>query len=161
MEPIVSLESVRADLAIRAPELSLILTEDSTATVEEAAQVHGVVPDQIAKTLGVRLGSGEDARIVLVVMAGTKRLDNRKAREALGAKPRFLNGEEVLAETSHPPGGVCPFGLPSPIPVYCDISLQAFDMVIPAAGSLNASVMLSPAHLADLTGAEWVQVAQD
>jgi len=154
-----SLESVKADLAQRAPDLSVIVTSSSTATVEEAAATHGVEPDQIAKTLGVKVGSGSNARTVLVVMAGTKRLDNRLTKEALGGRPRFLNGEEVLALTSHPPGGVCPFGLPEPLPVYCDDSLRAFGQIIPAGGATNASVVLTPQRLADLTSATWVKVS--
>ncbi|GAP23176.1 YbaK/EbsC family protein [Gluconobacter sp. NFX36] len=154
-----SLESVKADLATRAPDLSVVVTSSSTATVEEAAATHGVEPDQIAKTLGVKVGSGPNARTVLVVMAGTKRLDNRLTKETLGGRPRFLNGEEVLALTSHPPGGVCPFGLPEPLPVYCDDSLRAFEQIIPAGGATNASVILTPQRLAELTSATWVKVS--
>ncbi|MDI6652058.1 YbaK/EbsC family protein [Gluconobacter japonicus] len=150
-----SLESVKADLATRAPDLSVVVTSSSTATVEEAAATHGVEPDQIAKTLGVKVGSGPNARTVLVVMAGT----NRLTKETLGGRPRFLNGEEVLALTSHPPGGVCPFGLPEPLPVYCDDSLRAFEEIIPAGGATNASVVLTPQGLAELTSATWVKVS--
>lgn len=152
-----SLDSVRAELARLAPELSIIDEGRSTATVLEAAEVHGVEPDQIAKTLCVDVGG----RIVLVVMAGTARLDNRRAREALGGKPRFLGPEAVLEATSHPVGGVCPFGLPAPLPVYCDESLQAFEEIIPAAGSITASVRMTPQRLVDLTGGLWVHVRQD
>ncbi len=45
-----SLESVRAFLAERAPDILVIETAVSSATVELAAQAHGVEPDQIAKT---------------------------------------------------------------------------------------------------------------
>ncbi len=58
------------------------------------------------------------------------RLDNRKFKDTFGAKGRMLNAEEVVAVTSHPVGGVCPFGLPSPLPIYCDISLKRFDEVV-------------------------------
>ena len=43
----------------------------------------------------------------------------------------MLDAETVQALTSHPVGGVCPFGLATPLPVYCDLSLQAFDEVVP------------------------------
>jgi prolyl-tRNA editing enzyme YbaK/EbsC (Cys-tRNA(Pro) deacylase) len=62
--------------------------------------------------------------------------------------------------TSHPVGGVCPFGLPQPLPIYCDRSLERFEEVVPAAGATNAAVRLSPRRLAELTGAEWVDVCQ-
>lgn len=151
-----SLESVRAELARLAPDLTIVDDGRSTATVLEAAAVHGVAPDQIAKTLCVEAGG----RIALVVMAGTAKLDNRRAREVLGGKPRFLGAEAVMDATSHPVGGVCPFGLPSPLPIYCDLSLQAFGEIIPAAGAVTASIRLSPSRLIALTGGVWVNVRQ-
>jgi prolyl-tRNA editing enzyme YbaK/EbsC (Cys-tRNA(Pro) deacylase) len=152
-----SLESVRAFLAANAPDLSVIVTDKSSATVLLAAEALGVEPGQIAKTLSVRVGD----RVVLVVTKGTARLDNKKARDALGAKPRMLGADEVVALTGHPVGGVCPFGLTTPLQVYCDVSLKEFDDVWPAAGSVNSSVRLSPARMAELTDATWVDVCQD
>jgi Cys-tRNA(Pro) deacylase len=149
-----SLESVRADLALKAPEIAIIDQGASTATVLEAAAVLGVEPARIAKTLSLRIGDA----IVLVVARGDARLDNRKARAALGGKPRMLGAEEVEALTGHPVGGVCPFGLATPLPVYCDVSLQAFDTVFPAAGARTASVELSPERLSTITGGQWVDV---
>ncbi|TGR68426.1 YbaK/EbsC family protein, partial [Mesorhizobium sp. M2D.F.Ca.ET.223.01.1.1] len=71
-----------------------------------------------------------------------------------------LGAEEVLAATSHPPGGVCPFGLPGPLPIYCDVSLRPFDEVVPAAGATNAAVRITPQRMAELVGAVWVDVCQ-
>ena len=79
----------------------------------------------------------------------------------LGGKPRMLDAEEVVRVTGHPVGGVCPFGLAEPLAVYCDISLQAFDEVVPAAGSTHSAVRINPRRMADLVGAEWVDVCQD
>ena len=151
-----SLSSVRTYFATRAPEIDVIVTEASSATVALAAQAHGVAPDQIAKTLCLRVGD----QVILAVLAGTARLDNRKFRDRFGAKPRMLEADEVEALTSHPVGGVCPFGLPAPLPVYCDLSLRAFDEVVPAAGATNAAVRIAPARLVALTGAEWADLAQ-
>lgn len=151
-----SLESVRADLAAKAPDLTITVTDKSSATVALAAEALGVEPGQIAKTLSVRVGD----RVVLVVTKGTARLDNKKAREALGGKPRMLGADEVVALTGHPVGGVCPFGLATPLQVYCDVSLKDYAEVWPAAGSINSSVRVTPARMAELTGATWVDVAQ-
>ena len=54
---------------------------------------------------------------------GDARLDNRKCKDAFGARPRMLGAEETLAITGHPVGGVCPFGLTTAVPVYLDPSL--------------------------------------
>jgi prolyl-tRNA editing enzyme YbaK/EbsC (Cys-tRNA(Pro) deacylase) len=151
-----SIDSVRTHLAAAAPDLVIVETEARTATVAEAAAAHGVTPGQIAKTLSLRLGE----RVVLVVARGDVRLDNRKVRAAFAAKPRMLDAAEVVALTGHPVGGVCPFGLATPLPVYCDVSLQAFEAVWPAAGSVNSALRIAPARLAALVGAQWVDVCQ-
>ena len=97
---------------------------------------------------------------MLLVAKGTARLDNRKFKDTFSAKPRMLGGEEVVALTSHPIGGVCPFGLPQPLPIYCDVSLKEFDIVVPAAGATNSAVRIAPQRMAELTKAQWVDVCQ-
>jgi prolyl-tRNA editing enzyme YbaK/EbsC (Cys-tRNA(Pro) deacylase) len=148
------IEAVRAFLEARAPDIPIIEQVSSTATVLEAAATFGVVPGQIAKTLSLRVGDA----VVLVVAAGDYRLDNRKVKDALGSRPRMLPAEDVEQLTGHPVGGVCPFGLPTPLPIYCDISLRQFDSVYPAAGSRTASVRTTPERLAELVGATWADL---
>lgn len=152
-----SLESVRTFFAQHAPDIAILETEGSSATVTLAAEAFGVEPARIAKTLSLRLGE----RVVLLVTRGDARLDNKKTKAAFGTKPRMLDPGEVVAITGHPVGGVCPFGLPTPLPVYCDVSLKAFDEVVPAAGSTQTAVRISPERMAALTGAEWVDVCQE
>ncbi|GBQ87452.1 hypothetical protein AA23498_0140 [Acetobacter nitrogenifigens DSM 23921 = NBRC 105050] len=151
-----SLESVRAFFAQHAPDIAPVVMEASTATVSEAAQTLGVEDGQIAKTLAIKVGEER----LLVVMAGTGRLDNRKTKAAFGDRPRMLPPDEVLELTSHPVGGVCPFGLPQPLRVCCDISLRRYAEVWPAAGSTTSSVCLTPERLTELVNGEWVDVCQ-
>src|SRR5689334_3888643 len=108
-----SLESVRAWLAEHAPDLRLIEAHASTATVADAALALGVEPGRIAKTLTVRVG----AETFLLVARGDARLDNQKTRAEFGGRPRMLGAEETFALTGHIVGGVCPFGLATPLPV--------------------------------------------
>jgi prolyl-tRNA editing enzyme YbaK/EbsC (Cys-tRNA(Pro) deacylase) len=151
-----SLESVRAFFAKKAPDITVIESSMSSATVALAAEAFGVAPERIAKTLSLRTGD----RVVLVVTKGTARLDNKKAKAVFGGKPRMLDADEVAALTGHPVGGVCPFGLATPLQVYCDVSLQEFDEVVPAAGSIHSAVRISPQRMAELVDAEWVDVCQ-
>ena len=143
-------------LAANAPDLKMIEVEQSTATVGEAAVALGVEPARIAKSLTVRAG----ADIFLLVTRGDARLDNGKCKRSLGARPRMLGPEETLALTGHPVGGVCPFGLATALPVYVDRSLEAFDMVYPAGGTLQSSVEVSPQRLFDLVGDRWVDLCR-
>jgi prolyl-tRNA editing enzyme YbaK/EbsC (Cys-tRNA(Pro) deacylase) len=149
-----TVESVRAFLAVNAPDIRILETDASTATVDMAARTHGVEPAQIAKTLSFKVKD----RVMLVVTSGTARLNNRKIKDALGGKPRMLSADEVAAVTGHPVGGVCPFGLATPLPVYCDVSLKVFDEVVPAAGSANSALRIAPDRMVELVKAEWVDV---
>jgi prolyl-tRNA editing enzyme YbaK/EbsC (Cys-tRNA(Pro) deacylase) len=151
-----SLESVRAHLAQTAPDVRIIVMDRSTATVMEAAEAHGVAPAQIAKTLSLRVGE----RVFLVVARGDARLDNKKAKAVFGGKVSMLGPDEVVALTGHPVGGVCPFGLATPLPVYCDVLLKEFEEVVPAAGSIQSALRIEPQRMAEIAGAEWVDVCQ-
>src|SRR5471032_2101403 len=151
-----SLESVRAFFAEKAPDIAVIESPVSSATVALAAEAYGVEPGRIAKTLSLRIGG----RVVLVVASGTARLDNKKLKAQFGGKPKMLGLDEVADITGHEVGGVCPFGLKAPLPVYCDVSLKAFDQVVPAAGSINSAVRIAPMRMAELVAAEWVDVCQ-
>jgi prolyl-tRNA editing enzyme YbaK/EbsC (Cys-tRNA(Pro) deacylase) len=149
-----SLESVRAFFAEKAPDITVIESTQSSATVVLAAEAYSVEPARIAKTLSLRVGD----RVMLIVAAGTSRMDNKKLKAAFGGKPKMLGLDEVADITGHEVGGVCPFGLKTPLPIYCDVSLQAFDEVVPAAGSTHSAVRITPARMAELTAAEWVDV---
>jgi prolyl-tRNA editing enzyme YbaK/EbsC (Cys-tRNA(Pro) deacylase) len=152
-----SLESVKAYFAEKAPDIEVIESETSSATVVLAAQAYGVEPARIAKTLSLRVG----ARVVLIVTSGTSRMDNKKVKALFGGKPKMLSLEEVADITGHEVGGVCPFGLKAPLAVYCDVSMKAFDIVVPAAGSTHSAVRIAPDRMAELTSAEWVDVCQN
>jgi prolyl-tRNA editing enzyme YbaK/EbsC (Cys-tRNA(Pro) deacylase) len=151
-----SLESVRAFFAEKAPDITLIESEQSSATVTLAAEAYGVEPARIAKTLSLRVGE----RVVLIVTSGTSRMDNKKVKALFGGKPKMLGLDEVAEITGHEVGGVCPFGLKTPLAIYCDVSMKAFDIVVPAAGSTHSAVKIAPERMAELTSAEWVDVCQ-
>jgi prolyl-tRNA editing enzyme YbaK/EbsC (Cys-tRNA(Pro) deacylase) len=143
-----SLESVRAFLAEAAPDVTIVELERSSSTMTLSADWN-VAPAQIAKTLSLRVGD----RNVLLVTCGDSRLDNKKAKAQLGGKARMLPAEEATAVTGHPAGGVCPFGLLTPLPIYLDVG--------PAAGSTHAALRIDPLRLAELVNADWVDVCRE
>jgi len=151
-----SLESVRAFFAEKAPDISVIESQQSSATVPLAAEAYGVEPARIAKTLSLRVAE----RVVLIVTSGTSRMDNKKVKALFGGKPKMLGLEEVADITGHEVGGVCPFGLKTPLPIFCDVSMKVFDIVVPAAGSTHSAVKIAPERMATLVGAEWVDVCE-
>ena len=147
-------ESVLAWLQAHAPDLALIDHARSTATVAEAAEVLGVEPGRIAKTLALRVGE----TVYLLIARGDARLDNARCKAELGGRPRMLDPDQTLAMTGHAVGGVCPFGLARDLPIVADRSLLAYSTVFPAAGTRTSSVEVAPQRLAELVGARWVEV---
>ena len=155
-----SLQSVRDFFQARQLDIPIIELEVSTATVALAAEAHGVEPGRIAKTLAFRVTEKVSAMgVILLVAAGDARIDNRKFKDAFG-KGKMLPAEEVVALTGHPVGGVCPFGLAQPLPIYLDHSLQKYDVVLPAAGAVHSAVRMGIAQLAAVTEGQRVDVCQ-
>lgn len=154
-----SLDRARAHLAQFGRADDIIVTEQSSATVDLAAAALGVEPARIAKTLsfhGSRPGTA-----ILVVMAGDARVRNAAFKQTFGLKARMLGGDDVEALTGHAPGGVCPFGVPDSATVWLDTSLRRFTTVFPACGSANSAIGLSCEDLAAISApAGWVTVSQ-
>lgn len=153
-----SIESVREHFKHFNREKDIMEFETSSATVIEAANTIGVEPARIAKTLSFR---GEEDKAILVVAAGDAKIDNKKFRHTFGFKARMLSPEEVLEQTGHAIGGVCPFGLKNDLDVFLDESLKRFDTVFPACGSTNSAIELTNDEVATYSSAKgWVDVCK-
>lgn len=153
-----SLESVKAHFKKWNREQDVMVFDESSATVEMAAETIGVIPARIAKTLSFR---GEGEKAILVVAAGDAKIDNKKFRKTFGFKARMLSPEEVLEQTGHMVGGVCPFGLAHDLDVYLDVSMKRFSTLFPACGSTNSAIELTCEELAEYSSAkEWVDVCK-
>ncbi|MDR2081028.1 MAG: YbaK/EbsC family protein, partial [Campylobacteraceae bacterium] len=120
-------------------EDKIIELNTSSATVELAAKALGCESKRIAKTLSLKLAN----RYILIVMAGDARIDNAKYKAEFGTKAKMLSADEVLVHIGHEVGGVCPFGIDENIDVYLDKSLERFETVFPACGSINSAIELS------------------
>jgi prolyl-tRNA editing enzyme YbaK/EbsC (Cys-tRNA(Pro) deacylase) len=151
-----SLESVREFFQSKNLDIPIIELDVSTATVALAAEAHGVEHGRIAKTLAFRLAN---ARVILLVASGDARVNHKKFKAELG-KGKMLGLDEVVELTGHPVGGVCPFGLAQPLPIYLDESLRKFDEVLPAAGAVHSAVRLTPELMAEVTSGSWVDVCE-
>lgn len=153
-----SLESVKEHFKKWNRENDIMVFESSSATVQEAADTIGVNPEQIAKTLSFR---SKDEKAILVVAAGDAKIDNKKFRKQFDFKARMLAPVEVVEQTGHPIGGVCPFGLANPLDVYLDISLKRFEKVYPACGSTNSAIELTCEELETYSSAKaWIDVCK-
>ena len=153
-----SLEKAKEYLAEKGYADHVIELEDSSATVQLAAQALGVAPGMIAKTMSFLIG--EEA--ILILTEGTAKVDNRKYKDTFHMKAKMIPFEEVENWIGHAPGGVCPFGIKEGIKVYLDESLKQFDTVYPAAGNDHSAVKLTIAELEEVAGAAgWVDVCKE
>lgn len=154
-----SISHVREHLRDRGWTGEILEFAESSATVELAAQKVGTTPERIAKTLGF-YDPDAPGRAMLIVAAGDAKVNGGAFKRRFGAKPRMLQGEDVLALTGYPIGGVCPFATPEGTRVFLDESLRRFGTVFPAAGTTTSAVELPVAELERLTGAAgWVDVS--
>jgi Ala-tRNA(Pro) deacylase len=97
-----------------------VLRHEPVFTSEQAAAVRGTPLSSGAKALVMKAGD----RFVMLVLPADRKLDSRKAREALSVKAlRFATKEEVLELTGLQPGSIPPFGSLFGLPTYCDPAL--------------------------------------
>lgn len=152
-----SVESVKEYLEKFGADGKVMEFEESSATVELAAQAVGVEPARIAKTLSFKKDDG----CVLIVTAGDAKIDNPKFKQFFSMKAKMLSSDEVLDLVGHPVGGVCPFGIKEGVPVYLDISMKRFETVFPACGSGKSAIELTCDELFEYSGAkEWIDVCK-
>lgn len=152
-----AIDKVRDYLKQWGREGDILEFDTSSATVELAAEVLGVTPSRIAKTLSFKSEDGA----ILIITAGDTRVDNARFKAEFNMKAKMLTAEEVLEYTGHAVGGVCPFALNQELPVYSDISMKRFTTVYPACGSSNSAIELTCDELENYSGSlKWVDVCK-
>jgi len=152
-----SIEKVRAFFAGRNMADRILEFDQSSATVELAAQALGCEGKRIAKTMSFMV-SGEP---ILIVLAGDARIDNPKYKARFSTKAKMLSHEEAAELIGHAVGGVCPFAVNEGVKVYLDESLKRFETVFPACGSSNSAIELTVPELEEYSGyVEWVDVSK-
>lgn len=125
-------------------------------TSQQAAEQLGVAVGQIAKSVVFRRSS--DARAVLVIASGDRRVDEKKVAAITGALAR-ADAEFVKARTGFSIGGVAPLAHSEAPLTLLDRELLRFDVVWAAAGHPNGVFRLAPQDLPALTGgAPWSDV---
>src|SRR5262245_32222761 len=98
-----------------------VMRHEPVFTSEQAAAVRGTALGSGAKALVVKAGDN----LVMLVVPADRKLDNRKAKTALGVRDlRFATKEEVLEKTGLLPGSIPPFGSLFNLPSWCDPALS-------------------------------------
>ena len=114
----------------------------------EAAEVLGLPPEQVFKTLLVDTGAG--LAVAVVPVAG--QLDLKAMAAAVGAK-RVTMADPAAAQraSGYVVGGISPIGQKRSLPTVVDESAELFDVVYVSGGRRGLDLGLSPTDLVRVT----------
>lgn len=117
-----------------------------------AAAAVGMPPEQVFKTLVAR---GERTGIHVFCIPVCCELDLKKAAKAAGEKKIELVAiKELLGLTGYIRGGCSPVGMKKRYPTYMDETCILWDEIAVSAGARGHQMIVPPEQLADLVGAE-------
>lgn len=124
----------------------------------EAAQVLGVPPEQVYKTLMTTV----DGVLTVAVVPVTGMLDLKALAQAVGGKKAAM-ADKAAAEraTGYVVGGISPLGQRSAHPTVLDETVELFDSVFVSGGRRGLDVELAPADLVRMTDAVLAPIAKD
>lgn len=128
---------------------------EGAKTAVDAANAIGCEVGQIVKSLIF----GVDGEIVLAYVSGDNRLDEAKlAAAAGGLMCQRVDADVVREATGFPIGGVPPIGHTTPLRVFIDPDLLAFDVVWAAAGTWHDVFAIDPDDLTRVSGGDVVEL---
>jgi Cys-tRNA(Pro)/Cys-tRNA(Cys) deacylase len=124
----------------------------------EAAQVLGIPPEQVYKTLMTVV----DGALTVAVVPVTGMLDLKALAQAVGGKKAAMADKGVAERaTGYVVGGISPLGQKSPHPTVVDETVWLFDTVFVSGGRRGLDVELAPDDLVRLTRATVADIARD
>jgi len=123
----------------------------------EAAQILGVPPEQVFKTLMTTV----DGELTVAVVPVAGMLDLKALASVVGGKKAAM-ADKAAAEraTGYVVGGISPLGQRTEHPTVLDETVELFDTVFVSGGRRGLDVELSPADLIRLTSAVVAPIAR-
>ncbi len=138
-------------------ELRHYPVDEQHLSAPEVAEAIGMPPEQVFKTLVAR---GDRGGVVLAAIPANAELDLKALASASGNKKvELVAVKEVLTLTGYIRGGVSPIGTKKPYPVYLDETAEIWDIISVSAGIRGCQMLLSPADLTRITGAQSCPIA--
>ena len=123
-----------------------------------AAAAIGKPAEEVFKTLVAR---GPKTGINVFCIPVCFELDLKKAAKAAGDKSmELIHVKELLALTGYIRGGCSPVGMKKKYPTYFDETCQLYDEIAVSAGERGHQMLVPPLDLAELVGAEFVDIIQ-
>jgi Cys-tRNA(Pro) deacylase len=153
-----SSDRVQAALVDAGSKARVVLLAHPGRTASEAAGALGVEIGQIVKSLVFQ----SPASVVLLLVAGDRRVDTDKVAQLLGGGPvTMATPETVRQATGFAIGGVSPVGHREPMAALIDKSLERFDTLWAAAGAPEAVFETTISELAMLTSGALAEFTLD
>ncbi|MCP4388221.1 MAG: YbaK/EbsC family protein [Gammaproteobacteria bacterium] len=140
-------------------EFEITILPAAVRTAQLAADALGCDVGQIANSLIFK--DKASARAVLVMCAGDRRVDLAKVRRETGIELGKADAEFVRCETGFAIGGVPPVAHANPPRCLLDESLQRHGEIWAAAGTPESVFRMSPQQLQQITGGDWLDLAQE
>lgn len=126
-------------------------------SLEEAAELRGVEPRSIIKTMVVRRAEDD---YVFVLVPGDRVIDWPKLRQVLGERRLSMpNADEALSVTGYVRGTITPFGSARQLPVVADELIATMTVSI-GGGAHGKSLTMEGSDLIESTNATVADVTQ-
>lgn len=124
---------------------------------------YGISPQDTANTILVAIKRDPRRFVACIALASTQLDVNHRLREILGEKRlSFATGDETVALTGMLVGGVTPFGLPDPVPIFVDAAVMTRESIILGGGARDTKLRLAPNELLKIAGVRVVdQLARE
>ena len=127
--------------------------DESDLTGTHAAEMMGLDPDCVFKTLVTKNGNGE-CRVFVIPVA--YELDLKKCAVASGDKRlEMIPMKDLLPLTGYIRGGCSPIGMKKKFPTYIDETATLCDTICVSAGQRGVQLELSPEDLARYVEAQF------
>ena len=135
---------------------------EGTDTAEQAAAAIGCDLGAIVKSLVFMASSGDSSELVLALVSGADRMDEKKLAAELGAgkQVRKATAREVEERTGFKIGTVPPVGHRGTLPVFLDRVLMDYGVLWAASGVRHRVFSISPVMLAAASHAHIVEIRQ-
>lgn len=132
--------------------------DESDLSGVHAAQMLGVEPDQVFKTLVAR---GERTGIGVFCIPVAEELDLKKCAAAMGDKKvEMIHVRELLGLTGYVRGGCSPVGMKKKYPTWIDEIATLFDAIYVSAGMRGQQLILNPEDLRAYIGAKYADLTK-
>jgi Cys-tRNA(Pro) deacylase len=134
--------------------------EVQTPTVAVAAEVAGVEPEQIVKSV-LFMADGEP---VLVLACGTSRIAWKRLADHLGISRKKLktaDATQVLEITGYVVGSVSPIGQRHKLRTIVEAAIPTLETVLAGGGELNALMKIETAELLRVVQGEVVKLVEE